>query len=291
MLWFFLALLSILLWSFSSMFDKILVSNYTKNPLIATTLNQMASLAMLLVIAFFAGFTVPKAEWLFLLFVSTLLNMTAVLLYFKAMHTAEMSRVLTAINIMPFFVLLIAVVFLGEKVSFLQTIGIFLIVSGALLVSQRKELKLNGWFFVIILSAALFSIDTVMQKFLLREMSIIELIEWRIVFLLICFSFVSLPFLKKIKKIVVEKPKSLALATASSVFFISGRISFITAISLGLVSLVAAVQAVQPFMILGLALIFTKFMPHLIKEEISRKTIALKILAVCLVVIGSVMLL
>jgi len=291
MLWFFLVLLTVFLWSFTNVFDKILVSKFTKNPLIATVLMQLASIPILLVLFLLFGFGFPEIKWLAVLFGACLFNFSAVMLYFKGMHETEMSRVMTAINTMPLFTVVLAVFFLGEKLTAMQLIGIFLMVLGALLVTQKKGLKLTGWFFAVLLSAAFFAADNILQKIALNGMEIMELIEWRIVFMFL-LSLLLVPFyFSKIKKLLKEKPKSLPVALAGESFYTAGRIAFITALSIGLVSLVTAVTSVQPFIILALALVFTKVFPKWLREEIDRRTVALKVLAVCLVVIGSVMLL
>jgi len=291
MLWFFLALLTVTLWSFTNIFDKIFVTKYLKDPLVAPAVCSLMNLPILLVIVPVLGFTVPGTDWLLLLFVSSLFHAAASFLYFKAMQAGEVSRVITAINSMPIFVLILAVFFLGETPGPWQIGGIFLVVLGAMLVSQRRHFKLSGWFFVTLVSAALYSVDTVLHKFLLQGMTVVELVEWKAVFGIIIFTPIGIFYFKKLKKLAKENPKAFGFPFLAQAFFVSGRFSFVGALSLGMASLVSAVTAVQPFIILGLALVSTKLFPKWIKEEIDMKTVALKLLAVCLVVLGSVMLL
>ena len=64
---------------------------------------------------------------------------------------------------------------------------------------------------------------------------------------------------------------------------------FTIAVSLGPVTLVNSVGALQPLFVLMIAVLFSHFWPHIMKEEIDRHTVALKVVAIVLMIAGTVM--
>jgi hypothetical protein len=64
---------------------------------------------------------------------------------------------------------------------------------------------------------------------------------------------------------------------------------FTIAVSLGPVTLVNSLGALQPLFVLAIAVVFSNFFPHILKEEVDRHTIALKLVAIALMIIGTVL--
>ena len=62
-----------------------------------------------------------------------------------------------------------------------------------------------------------------------------------------------------------------------------------TAVSLGPVSLVVPISAVQPFFVLLYSIFLTKFAPNILKEEITKETLFMKLSAIVLVFIGTLL--
>jgi hypothetical protein len=64
---------------------------------------------------------------------------------------------------------------------------------------------------------------------------------------------------------------------------------FTIATSLGPVTLVNSIGALQPLFVLMMTLLFSMFLPHIMKEEIDRHTIFMKVIAIALLIVGSVL--
>ncbi len=83
-----------------------------------------------------------------------------------------------------------------------------------------------------------------------------------------------------------RKSRALGAVLLEEVFDFLGRIGFLFAYALGSVALAASVNALQPLMILIYVIFLSLFMHGILKEEITRETLAFKFVAVVLVAIG-----
>lgn len=287
----FFVIMTTIFWAFANIFDKVPVTDYTKSPFITTVLVNFIGLAMLLPVALVFGLAILELGMLLIYAVSILLWLLAIWLYFKAVQEGEASRVVTAFNIIPFFVLFFAVFLLGETISIAQFVGIVLLVSGAVLVSVKKS---NGsfvrkWILFVIISAALFGLDTIITKHLLSFVDWLSLLVWRSI--ITCgFFAIAMPFYYKRLKAVIKKPKIIALAISSEGFSLVARGFLYVALSIGTASLVYAVTSIQPFFVLLIAIACSRLLPKFLKEEIDIEHTAIKIIAVVLAVAGAIML-
>jgi len=278
-------------WALENIFDKVLVTDHTKNPFITVVLVNFIGLVLLLPIALVFGLAIPKLDILLFYAMAILLWLLAIWLYFKAVQEGEASRVITAFNIIPFFVLFFAVFLLGETVSSAQFVGIVFLVSGAILVSLKKSKHslVRKWILFVVISAALFGLDTIITKHLLLSVDWLSLLVWRSI--ITCgFFVIAMPFYYKTLKAVIKKPKTIALAVSSESSSLIGRGFLYIALSIESASLVYALTSVQPFFVLLMAIACTKLFPKFLKEEIDTEHIAIKIIAVVLAVVGAIML-
>ena len=70
---------------------------------------------------------------------------------------------------------------------------------------------------------------------------------------------------------------------------ISGMFFFMTALSLGSLSLVNTIVSLKPFFVFLIAIFLSVSFPRMLKEEIDGKIIVVKIIAIIFVVIGSIL--
>jgi hypothetical protein len=75
--------------------------------------------------------------------------------------------------------------------------------------------------------------------------------------------------------------------TLNALIYLVAVLSFFYAISIGMISLVYAVVSTQPFFIFIYMLLMTKLAPKIVKEEIDKSTIILKLVAIFLIFFGS----
>jgi len=81
--------------------------------------------------------------------------------------------------------------------------------------------------------------------------------------------------------------RKIFLLIIATLIYLVGVLSFYYAASIGSISLVYTIVSTQPFFIFVYTVIITKIAPGIIKEGIDRSTILLKIIAICLIFLGT----
>ena len=213
-------------------------------------------------------------------------------LFFVAIRFEEASRSIAIVQIFPIFVTILAVNFLGEDISIPQQISIVVIVSGAYLISLKK-LSLGAIFtptkalpFLLLASFcigfAFFGFKMAFQDTTVSVVYIFRCCGMSTIFLLFFRPSMIPVMLSNIK---YTPTRNLILV----LLFILVPIATITqlkATSLGPVSLVTSIVCTSPIIVFLLTAILTKTKLHELGEPIQRGTLALKGVAMCLVVGG-----
>lgn len=230
----------------------------------------------------------------------------ALLLFYKALKESEASKALVLIGgLMPCFTLLFSVLFLGDKFSLYQWLSIVFLLVGIFIISwmpekvrfldkifvflkvKKKPAKLS--FLTAVGAAFLFALFFVGNKYAFNNQTFFSAFIWirggSFLFVL------CMLFSKKSRKVIFSNIKNMKIKK-SSLFFANQGLSAIgfflqnLAISLTSVALVSALQGVQYVFIIILGVLFTLFYPKVVKEDISRKIIIQKIVAVIFIAIG-----
>lgn len=105
-------------------------------------------------------------------------------------------------------------------------------------------------------------------------------------FLLFLYAPYRRVFLRDMRTI---KKKVVVALTASQWITLLADFSYFYAITLTSVAIVSVMQGTQPLFLLLFGLILTLFFPHIIKEDISKKTLGIKIIAVILLFAGIIL--
>jgi uncharacterized membrane protein len=94
-------------------------------------------------------------------------------------------------------------------------------------------------------------------------------------------------FLPELIKTVKQYGRKVIIAMSASEFITAIGILFnVIAISVGYVTLVNALSSVQPFFVLLFTVLLSVFFPHLLKEDLGKSIISIKILAIALMFVG-----
>lgn len=216
-----------------------------------------------------------------------LFHASGIYLYFRAVKVEEISRVMPLYFLSHIFTAVMASLFLGEILSPVKYIGILLIVVGAVLINYRKKIELSSGFYLMLGCAFLLGVQAILTKYLLNftgywtVFSYARMGEFFALFPLIYLNRKSL--LKLARK---RKGTILGLVTFNESFALVGILVITVAISLGFVSLVNALSAVQPFFVLIFSLILSLKLPGILEEDISKKTVLFKIIATTLIFFG-----
>lgn len=291
--WLSLALVSTASFAVTVIIDKMLLSRYVRS--------STAYLIVLLIIQQFfaslifafvgAGFAYPASVYGML---AGLSQAAMYVSYLRALKVEEVSRVTSLIFVYPLFVFVAAAALLGEMLTARDYAGGILLVVSAFLVSYRPSDTGNivlspalrhiifFWFFSTIYAIAI--------KYLLSFMD-----EWHL------YIWTSLGTLLAVIPLLADRTiraeisgffairKNSHLVGAvilEEIFDFLGRILSMFAFALGPVALVSAVGALQPVITVVYVLALNLFMPGLLEEEIGKRTLALKLLAGILVLVG-----
>jgi len=212
--------------------------------------------------------------------------------YLKSLKSEEMSRVIPLLSFSSLFVLLFATLFLNEIFTPLKYLGIFLLLVGAFLVSSKDflKIKLGRAFWFMVLASLAGAINATLSKYLLKFTDFWTVFAYtRMGGILPLIPIAYFYFPELITATKRYGKKAVTLIVGNSILNILGLFLFTIAISLGPVTMVNALGAVQPFFVLLIAVILTIFYSEIIKEEIGKSTISLKLFGIILIFVGVIL--
>jgi len=292
MTWLFLTIVSYFFAALVATIDKFLVSKKIPQPISYTFYIGILSIFSLLLI-FIGGLVFPTTTQFFISFLTGALFILALLFFFQSLKINEPSRVIPLVgSFIPVFSFVLSFFILDEKFSGLTLIALCFLILGGFLIAivkyKGKEWFIQGWFFVI-LASLFFAFSFVLSKVIYLQLPFISGFIW------IRFgSFIfSLGFLLigKWRKIIFDSLKTTEKKV--SLLFLSNQgfsaFAFILlnlAISLVSVPLINALQGLQYIFIFFFALIISKKFSYLFQEELEKKVILQKIIAIILILIG-----
>ncbi|HUS75754.1 MAG TPA: EamA family transporter [Methanothrix sp.] len=290
--WLFLSLLGASALAVTGVIDKFILGRYVRDPL--AYLAALVVMQQILIVAIPAylgwGFVFPQTLYALAAGSCQVVLWAA---YLLALQVEETSRVAALVYVFPVFVFLGAYLFLGETLAAKDYAGGALLVCSAFLVSYRPAqgaspaifspaIKYMAVFWVFTAAYAL------VAKYLLAFMSEWHLILWSSLGSLLAV----LPLLgretarREFAAYFRGGPFLLLALFADEILDFLGRGAFIFAYALGSVALVSSVAALQPFITLVYVILLGLFVPGILPEELDRKTMALKTVAIFLIVVG-----
>lgn len=290
-LWFFYVLSSVVVWGFSAIIDKIILTKYL-NSFSYFMIYTLPALAMIAGILLFVPINFSPIPFYFAFFA----GVTAVLGYYFyafAMKREEASRIAALTSLYPAVVAALAAILIKEIFSLKTYLGIMVMVLGATLISYKRGTlkKLIPFSIILMIISTNFSyaIEQTISKISLGVYSF-----WQFfVIYLIGRTFMAIPtlavptfrknFVREIKRL---KKKIVFLAAFNTAIWFLGIILFLYAISLGPVTLVSTVSITSPLATLLFVVLISKFWPRALKEEIDRKIFSLKLISILLIIFG-----
>jgi len=222
-----------------------------------------------------------------------LMPLLAFWFYSKALMVEEISRITPLFQFIPIFVVLLSVIFLNEILSVQRYFGIAIILIAAVVISYRNSKSgksLSSALKFMIPFGLVLSVHAILEKFLLSYIDYWSLFFWNIlgafcgILFLLTFSKPRKEFTETVPA--VGKRTFFVVLVGEGVYFL-GTICWLIAASMGYVSLVSAFAGLQHFFVFVYVLLSSLFVPKLLKEEISRGVIALKVSAIALMFAGT----
>lgn len=290
MLWVIFSILAALCWAIVNTVDKYIITKWVKTPIVPLVVMGFIDIIVAVLIFALKGFSELSYFYILLTLLAGGIYVGASFVYFKAIKKDEISRLVPLYQLEPLFVLLLATIFLGEFFIPLKYLGIFLLVAGSFLISYRpsKGIKFGRSIKFMIFAVFIFAVNAVFIKYLLNFADYWTIFSYARIgsFLaLVPVIYFSIPELKEtVRK---HGKKTLAIMSANSVLNVLGVFFITIAASLGFITLVRALTSLQPFFVLLFAIILSIFFPKILKEDINKKTIVLKVIAIILLIAGA----
>ncbi|MCX6707796.1 MAG: DMT family transporter [Candidatus Woesearchaeota archaeon] len=292
MSWILFAILASLLWSGSNIIDKYIYTKLLRNPVVSVIIMGLIGLILSIIICIVRGFSELSYTNIFIAFICSAVYTLAVFLYFKAVRIEEISTIVPLFYVTPLFVLILAAIFLGEVFTPLKYLGIFLLVAGAMLISAKGSFRLSFGkaFWLVMASSLAISVNSVVTKYLLGFADFWTVYAYMRIGVFVCiipFCFMNFEDIKHaVKK---HKAKAISWISISELLNLAAIFLSTIAVSIGYVTLVGALTSIQPFFVLAITVLMSIYVPKILKEEIGKSAIALKLAAIMIMFAGAMM--
>ncbi|MFC2169502.1 EamA family transporter [Acidobacteriota bacterium] len=289
--WVFFSLLTGLFLATVNIIDKYVLTRWIKNPMVLVLIVGILGLVPSLLFIVIKGIPHLSTPNILLTAAASVSFVFYAYFYFSAANIEEISRVVPLIYTAPLFISILASIFLHEIFAVEKYAGILILLVGAVLISSKDPIKirLGKAFWLMMLASLAFSIYMVITKHLLNfvdSWTVFSLTRIGIFLALIPLFPVYLPIL--FSNLRVHGLKVLGVMTINEAFALAASLFIIIAASLGPVTLVNALSSVQPFFVLFFAVFLSFLYPSILKEEIGKSTLLLKLLAIVLIISGVV---
>lgn len=302
--WFLIALGAPFLWALVNIADQYLIAKYSDREKEHSSggLVLFSSLIGILIAGLIFIFkdgvlNIPTFD-IVLLMITGLLTIIWIVLYLYALEIEEVSNIVPWFLTIPMFGYVFGYLFLGETLTNLQIIAGLIILAGVFILSidfngEKKSIKKKPLFYMLVacifiaLSGIIFKYVTIEGDFWISSF-------WEYIGLglagIVIYMFVP-KYRREFMNMNHRGGKKIFLVnTASELATISGNLMTNFAMLLAPVTMVYLVSSFQPAIVLFLTLLCTKFFPHIVTENISKKVLIPKTLAIFIMIIGSIIL-
>jgi uncharacterized membrane protein len=289
MSWVFLALFAPFLSALANIVDKFLLGK------------RMVNCFALLPVAGFFALLFGVGSFLFVSFDGVPISKLAIafglglvgsflyMLYYFVLSSEEVSRVISIWYVQPVFVLLFALLFLGEMFPLFKIGGILFCVGGAIALGIDKLPKgfaFRKGFWWLMLNCVISALVSVGLKFSLEGVGYWQIFSAQSFGLFVGLS--STIFMPSVRKHLGHVLKNVHILGVSEVLAFTAKLVLLAAFALAPVSLVSALSSVQPLFVLGLSLFLSIFIPSILKEDWSRSVVLKKSVSVAAIFVGAV---
>ena len=289
--WITLTLLAALLWAVNNIFDKISIDKFFSDSVVYIFTSRVAALLIFIVVAFFLtiDFSNEKA-WLIVL--SGGLYTIGGNLFAYSLRLDEVSRVSALWEFVPMWSILIGYFFLAESLSGKMITAFVLFVVGAFIMSIRfnksSKILMSPALIPMLCGTLMFTLGFASFKYFVQSSDF-----WTVWWLqsigdagiMIIVSFLIPSWRKRIiaAKMNVQK---VIMANANALTDIAATVCYSAAIVAGPIALVSALERIQSFLVFLLALLFTLFLPKILKEDFSKSQLLQKLLGLSVLFVG-----
>lgn len=295
MLWIILTFVVALIFTIVNILDKHVITHELRNPYVCTVVNGFIAFILYIILTLIWGsfniiFSLNLKDILLLVAGGIALG-GAVFFYYQSMKAEEASRVMSLLNLDRIFIFIMATIFLHEVFNLTKYVGIGLLIVGAVVISikpikNKTKMIPVTTIMIILISAFLWALRTVLVRAASLEVSFLNMMFWiglgQLVVALILFLF----FVKEYKRY----KKGIEFVAGITLIDVIGMALFFLALAIAPAAiLVSALASVHPLFVFLLAFLVTKLKPSITKEELSPRTLILKIIAIAMIVVGVIL--
>ncbi len=284
------------LWALSTHIDKYLVERYFKHGSVAVLMVFTAiigALTLPFIWRFRPGVVTLDMQSMTVIAVSGILYMSAIYFYLQALQTEEASTVAPFFQAAGLFGLILGYFVLGEKLSYLQIIGVLLIIAGSVLLSLRFGQgagRLRTRLIILMLASALaLALSSLIFKFYAVRDEFWTTIFWNFVGEVL-FGVILLLIAsnrRQFKKMMRSNPAPVLYVNGANELINLGGILGVRYTLLFLpLGIVQAIGSTTSFFVLFFGVVLSVFFPKLGREELGFANLMQKIIAISLVVAG-----
>lgn len=293
MTWFLLAFIAMVLFGTTNFIDRFLVEKRIKDPFFVSIIGGILAPLIGVIVFVMRGFPILPARDVGILVLGGLLAEVALVPWYKAIKIDDTSRVVPYFQFIPVIILGMSYLLLGERLTMNQLIGFALIIVGGLSLAiehpSREFFRIRKSFWYIIVSIMLWAPMVVLFKMIAVEQNFWDSIAYNSIG--IGLGAIVLQIYAKTRT--VAKIRAMSFGTwgvviANELLYLLARVLQFYAVLIGPTALVSVVGGVQPLFALVVGLALSIWFPDIIKEDIKKKTIAYKLVAIVVMFIGIV---
>ncbi len=308
-LWLFLALLSPLLFTLTNFVDKYLLGKIVGDKPVPsiTILAGLAGVPFLVVFGVLArnslaGYSLASALGAIS---SGVLLITAYYFYYKALMVADASLVAALFQLIIPFNYVLGLVFLDEHLSAVQLAAVGIVLLGSVVLSlenhgdeaagSRRRLRMNkSVFWYMFLSSLFIALSSVVFKMVAQDSAYLptQFFEYTAgviigALLFLCNRSARAGFLDILRR---HRAQAISLSGLNEIINLGGVIAMRYAMFLAPIAVVQAISSVQAIFLLIVGVVLTVLFPQFIKENIGRKHLLQKMVAIGIMILGTVLL-
>lgn len=299
--WFYIALISPILYAVSNHIDKYLLEKYFKGG---------EAGALILFSALFSIFALPIVyliepavfslglQSIIVLLLNGTIGVICLILYFKALRDDEASTVVPFYQTIPIFGFILGYFILGETLNLNQFLACVLIIAGTIILSLNfniGEISIKKRVVALMITASiLYAAAGVIFKIIAVEEGFWLSVFWDFTGSAI-FGMILFVSIKSYRKdfLWVLKNNSLSvifLNFFNEIIFIIAEGVIAYALLLAPVALIMTINSTQPLFVLIIGVVLTLFFPKIFKESLVKRNLIQKVSAIGIIVVGAIIL-
>lgn len=288
--WILLSLLAPLFWASSNFVDKYILSKHTKGIFDFLFFSTITSWFLFAVLFIFIG--MPE-----LTIYSWIPILTGIVLiysygfYGKALEQGDTSTLVILFKLIPVVTVVLAFIFLGQTLSFNEVLGFIIVLMGTIIVSfeKNRNIFVKG-FGMILIAILMWSVMTLFIDFGLAKMSF-----WNYFMLdnlgsaLAGLTLFIVPYMRRqiINGLKVARTSKYVWFSGNNLLDFFGQMSIKKALAIApSAGLVTVVMQVQSFYAIVIGILLTIFLPNIIQEDISFRTLFKKFIGALIMFFG-----